>query len=186
MRPVGFVTDGGGRRVLALVPVAQVDSTAHRSKVRLVPATDQELAVLGRLLTTPVTCLETASPMNPIRAARETAGITQVDLAFAMGISQPMLSRQEQPFRRLQSRTVKRALEAIRRIQENRGRPAVSLEAALSEYGPRVAASAARKPRDPMERTLLREAGDPVVRLERDENVREAGVRRQPPKRAPR
>jgi len=185
LRPVGFVTDGEGRRVLALVPVAQVDSAARRRKVPLGPATDQELAVLGRLLTTPVACLETASPMNSIRAAREAAGITQVDLAFAMGISQPMLSRQEQPFRRLQPKTVRRALDAIRRIQENRSRPAVSLEAALSEYGPRVAASAARKPRDPMERRLLREAADPVVRLERDENVREAGARRRPPRKAP-
>lgn len=185
MRPVGYVTDGEGRRVFALVPVAQLRSTAPRRKVSLGPATDEELAVLSRLLTAPAACLETSALANPIRSAREAAGITQADLSFAMGISQPMLSRQEQPFRRLQSGTVRRALDTIRRIEENRNRPAVSLDAVLSEYGARVAASATRKPRDPIERRLLREAGDPVARLERDEIVREGGERRRPPKRTP-
>ncbi|MDP1831304.1 MAG: helix-turn-helix transcriptional regulator [Geothrix sp.] len=90
--------------------------------------------------------------MNPIRAAREAAGMTQADLAFAMEISQPMLSRQEQAFRQVRPLTVQRALVTIRRIQENRNRPSVSLDAVLSGYGTRLAASAARKPRDPVER----------------------------------
>jgi transcriptional regulator with XRE-family HTH domain len=186
MRPVGFVTDGAGRRVFALVPVAQLGSPAIRRKLSVGSATDEELVVLSRLLTTPVACVETSSQANPIRAARETAGITQADLAFAMGISQPMLSRQEQPFRRLQTGTVKRVLDTIRRIQENRNRPTVSFDEVLSEYGARVAASAVRKPRDPIERRLLQEAGDPVAQLEPAENLREGGERRRPPRRTPR
>jgi transcriptional regulator with XRE-family HTH domain len=183
MRPVGFVTDGAGRRVFALVPVAQLGSPTVRRKLSVGSATDEELAVLSRLLTTPVACVETSTKANPIRTAREAAGITQADLAFAMGISQPMLSRQEQPFRRLQAGTVKRVLDTIRRVQENRNRPAVSFDEVLSEYGARVAASAARKPRDPIERRLLQEAGDPIAQLERNENVRTGGERRRPPKR---
>jgi transcriptional regulator with XRE-family HTH domain len=186
MRPVGFVMDGEGRRVFALVPVAQLGSSAVRREISVGPSSDEERAVLSRLLTTPAACLETSTQVNPIRAAREAAGITQADLAFATGISQPMLSRQEQPFRRLQSGTVKRALDTIRRIQENRSRPVVSLDAVLAEYGSRVASSVTRKPRDPIERQLLREAGDPVARLERDENVREGGELRRPSKRIPR
>jgi transcriptional regulator with XRE-family HTH domain len=183
MQPVGFVTDGEGRRVFALVRVAQLSSSVVRRKISVGPTSDEEQAVLGRLLTTPAACLETSTQVNPIRAAREAARITQADLAFASGISQPMLSRQEQPFRRLQSSTVKRALDTIRRIQENRSRPVVSLDGVLAEYGSRVAISVTRKPRDPIERQLLREAGDPAVRMERDENVREGGERRRPPKR---
>jgi hypothetical protein len=74
-------------------------------------------------------------------------------------------------------------LESIRRIQENRNRPSVSLDAVLSAYGTRLVESAARKPRDPMERRRLREMGDPVALRESDANVREGGARRRPPKR---
>ena len=186
MRPVGFVTDEAGRRVFALVPVAQLGSAAIRRKLAVSSATKEELSVLGRLLTTPASCVETSERANPIRAARESAGITQADLAFAMGISQPMLSRQEQPFRHLQAGTVKRVMDTIRRIQENRNRPAISFDEVLFEYGGRVAASAARKPRDPIERRLLQEAGDPIAQLERAENVRPGGERRRPPKSASR
>jgi transcriptional regulator with XRE-family HTH domain len=186
MRLVGFVTDATGRRIFALVPVAQLGSAAIRRKLAVSSVTNEELAVLGRLLTTPGSCVETLEQGNPVRAARELAGITQADLAFAMGISQPMLSRQEQPFRRLQAGTVKRALDTIRRIQENRNRPAISFNEVLSEYGARVAASATRKPRDPIERRLLQEAGDSVAQMERADNVRPGGVRRRPPKRTPR
>jgi transcriptional regulator with XRE-family HTH domain len=112
----------------------------------------------------------------------DSAGITQADLAFAMQVSQPMLSRQEQPFRRLRPATVQRALEALRRIQENRARPAIALESVLNSYGKRLAESAARKPRDPVERRLLQEGGDPVALRESDANVREGGARRRPPR----
>jgi transcriptional regulator with XRE-family HTH domain len=186
MRPVGFVTDGAGRRVFALVPVAQFGSAAVSWKLSVSSATDEELTVLGRLLTTPAACVEISVQANLVRTARQEAGITQADLAFAMGISQPMLSRQEQPFRRLKAGTVKRVLDTILRIQENRNRPAVSFDEVLFEYGARVATSAARKPRDPIERRLLQEAGDPVAQLERAENVRVGGERRRPPKRTPR
>lgn len=147
------------------------------------PSTDEQKNALHRLLVSPMACLETSTPVNPIRAAREAAGITQADLAFAMRISQPMLSRQEQAFRQVRPLTVKRALGTIRRIQENRNRPSVSLDAVLSGYGTRLAASAARKPRDPVERRLLREAGDPVALRESDVHVREGGARRRPRKR---
>jgi transcriptional regulator with XRE-family HTH domain len=183
MRPVGYITDAEGRRVFALVPVAQLSPAARRRSAPISAPTVEERAVLDRLQTRPSACLEASTMPNPIRGARETAGITQADLAFAMGISQPMLSRQEQPFRGVRPATVKRALEAIRRIEENRNRPPVVLESVLSSYGTRLAASAARKPRDPVERRLLRESGDPVALQESDSNVREGGARRRPPKR---
>ena len=182
MRPVGYITDGAGRRVFALVPVAQVKATMARTAVPPGDPSEDEQAALEEFLTRPFACLETSIQMNPIRAAREAAGITQADLAFALRISQPMLSRQEQPFRAVRPGTVKRALEAIRRIQENRNRPTVSLEAVLGDYGTRLAASAARKPRDPVERRLLREMGDPVALRETKANVRAGGERRRPPR----
>ena len=183
MRPVGYVTDGSGRRVLALVPVAQVGPVARSRSAPAGPSSAQEQAALDGLLVRPAACLETSHQANPIRTAREAAGITQADLAFAMQVSQPMLSRQEQPFRRLRPSTVQRALEAIRRIQKNRARPAIALEAVLDGYGRRLAESAGRKPRDPVERRLLRQAGDPVASGESDVNVREGGARRRPPRR---
>lgn len=180
LRTVGYIRDGKGRRVLALVPVSQLGSMVTGRSGLLAPPLNDEQAALDRLFTCPSACLETRTEVNPIRSAREAAGLTQADLALAMRISQPMLSRQEQPFRRLRPATIKRALAAIQRIQENQNRPAVSLDSVLSRYGARLEASAARKPRDPVERRLLREAGDSVALLESDANVREAGERRRP------
>ena len=183
MRSVGYITDEEGRPIFALVPVAQFTPATRRRLKPVAPITNAESGALDRLLVNPAMCLETAFLVNPIRAAREAAGITQSDLAFALRISQPMLSRQEQPLRRVRPGTVTRALEAIRRIQENRSRPTISLEGVLSGYGNRLAESAARKPRDPIERRLLREAGDPVALKEREDSVRQGGERRRPPKR---
>lgn len=183
MRPVGYVTDGEGRRVFALVPLDQLTSSGVSGRSPLDSPSETGQAALDLLCTRPVSCLELGTQVNPIRAAREAAGLTQADLAFALRISQAMLSRQEQPFRRVRPGTVQRALETIRRIQENRNRPSVSLDAALSSYGARLAASAARKARDPVERRLLRDAGDPVALRENEENIREGGERRRPPAR---
>jgi transcriptional regulator with XRE-family HTH domain len=183
MRTVGYITDGKGRRVLALVPVAQFRTEATGKGGSLAAPLIEEQAALERLYTCPSACLETSIQTNPIKRAREAAGLTQADLAFAMRISQPMLSRQELPFRRVRPATIKRALEAIQRIQENQNRREVSLDAVLSSYGARLAVSAARKPRDPVERTLLQEAGDPVALRESEANVREGGERRRPPRR---
>lgn len=183
MQPVGYVTDEKGRRILALVPVAQVVPSGRRRREPGPPATRAEGVVLDRLRANPAACLETALPVNPIRAAREAAGITQSDLAQALRISQPMLSRQEQPLRRLRPRTVARTLEAIRRIQENRSRPVIALKEVLTGYGDQLAESAARKPRDPIERRMLREAGDPVALIEREDALRRDGERPRPPKR---
>lgn len=183
MRSVGYITDGEGRRIFALVPVAQFTPAARRHLRPVAPSTNAESSALDRLMVNPATCLETALPVNPIRAAREAAGITQSDLAFSLRISQPMLSRQEQPLRRVRPNTVARALDAIRRIQENRARPTIALEGVLSGYGSRLAESAARKPRDPIERRLLREVGDSVALQEREDAVRKDGERRRPPKR---
>lgn len=180
MRTVGYITDGKGRRVLALVPVRQLKSTATGRNESIASPLYDEQAALDRLFACPSACLETSTQVNPIRSAREAAGLTQADLAFALRISQPMLSRQEQPFRCVRPATVRRALEAIQRIQENRNRPAVSLDTVLSSYGARLEASAAQKPRDPVERRLLREAGDSVALGESDANVREDGERRRP------
>ncbi|MFZ1374996.1 MAG: helix-turn-helix transcriptional regulator [Geothrix sp.] len=183
MRSVGYITDDEGRRIFALVPVAQFTPAIRRRLKPAAPSTINEVGALDRLLANPASCLETTLPVNPIRAAREAAGITQSDLAFALRISQPMLSRQEQPLRRVRPSTITRALEAIRRIQDNRTRPTISLEGVLSRYGNRLAASAARKSRDPIERRLLREAEDPVALKEREDSVRLDGERRRPPKR---
>jgi hypothetical protein len=122
MVPAGYITDGEGRRVFALVPAPRLWSDPEdppRSAAQV------ERAALEALLVQPGACLDLPGPVNPIRAARVAAGITQVDLAFALGISQPMLSRQERPFRRVRPATVARALDAIRRIQASRGRPTV-------------------------------------------------------------
>jgi len=183
MRPVGYVTDGEGRRVFALVPVAQLADVRTGEGPSPGLPSEAGRAALDLLCTRPAACLELGAEINPIRAAREAAGLTQVDLAFALRISQAMLSRQEQPFRRVRPSTIQRALDTIRRIQENRNRPQVSLDAALSSYGTRLTASAARKPRDPVERRLLRELGDPVALQEDEANLREGGERRCPPAR---
>lgn len=183
MRPVGYVTDGEGRRIFALVPVAQLTGAGVSQRTPLGSPSETGQAALDLLCTRPVSCLELGAQVNPIRTAREAAGLTQADLAFAMRISQAMLSRQEQPFRRVRPGTVQRALDTIRRIQENRNRPSVSLEATLSSYGARLAASAAQKPRDPVERRLLREQGDSVALRENESMVREGGERRRPPSR---
>ena len=181
MRPLGYITTDKGRRVLALVAVTELGRAGRRSAPA--PCTETEQAALESLLVHPAANLEISSPVNPIRAARVAAGITQADLAFALGISQPMLSRQEQAFRRVRPGTVERALTAIKRIRENRNRPVVPLEAVLTRYGSRLAESSARNPRDPVERRLLREAGDRLARGESDAQIREGGERRRPPTR---
>lgn len=180
MRPVGFLNDGQGQRLLALVPVAQLPARAQRQAVE---PTAEEYAALAQLLAEPAGCLELPIPVNPIRAARLAAAITQADLARVLGISQPMLCRQEQAFRRVRPASVARALAAIRRITENRGRPVIDLEAVLAGYGDRLAVSAAHKPRDPVERRLLQKAGDPVVARDTEGRIRTGGRRPTPPRR---
>ena len=180
MRPMGFVQDGKGRRIFALVPVAQTGTRVARRMAPARPSTEVEADTLTRLFQAPFACLEMADGANPLRVAREGAGLTQAELAFVLGISQPMLSRQEQPFRRLRPATIRRTLEALRRIQENRGRPELDLEALLVALGPRLAESAARKPRDPVERRLLQEAGDPVAAREKGGRARKDGARPRP------
>ncbi len=181
MQPVGYITDGDGRRVFALVPIAQVAEGRRNKGGSLGPLAIPEHATLALLCTRPLECLEVGGPVNSIRAAREAAGLTQTDLAFALRISQAMLSRQEQPFRRVRPSTVQRTLETIRRIQVNQSRPQVSLDATLMSYGTRLATSAARKPRDPAERRLLRAMGDPVALQENETEIRTSGARRRPP-----
>lgn len=155
MKVIGYLTDEQGRKQFALVAMpGSVD-----------PVLSSDLV------------LELA---NPIRTARKAANITQANLARALNISQPMLSRQEQPSRRVRPSTIKRALEAIARIQGNRSKPTVALDKILSGYGVRLAESATRKPRDPVERRLLKEAGDTIALREREDQVRAVGVRRKP------
>jgi len=120
-------------------------------------------------------------PLNPIKAARLQAGITQEDLAAALGISQARVSRQENASRALRPSTVERALRAIKRIVTNRSRPAVDLDAVLQALGPAMEAGIALKPRDPTERRLLRELGDPVALREDEMRIRLNGERRRPP-----
>lgn len=152
---MGYLTDAQGRKQFALVAMP---GSAN-------PVLSSDLAL---------------ELTNPIRTARKAANVTQADLARALNISQPMLSRQEQPSRRVRPSTIKRALEAIARIQENRSKPTVSLDNILSGYGVRLAESATKKPRDPVERRLLRETGDAIALREREDQIRKGGSRRKP------
>ncbi len=102
------------------MPVAQFTPAARRRLKPVAPSTISEVGALARLLVNPAMCLETALLVNPIRAVREAAEITQSDLAFALRISQPMLSRQEQPLRERED-TVRK--DGERRRPPKRKRP---------------------------------------------------------------
>lgn len=181
MLPVGYVTDAEGRRVFGLVPVAQLGAAGAGEWTPLAQPTKGEQAALDLLCRCPGACLELGGQVNPIRTARVAAGLTQAELASAMRITQGMLSRQEKPFRSVRPATIQRVKDTIRRIDESRRRPVISLDQMLAAYGPLMGVSIARKPRDPVERRLLREAGDPVALREDDAFVREGGERRRPP-----
>lgn len=54
---------------------------------------------------------------------------------------------------------------------------ALTLQQVLAVLGPAVQARASRKPRDPVERGLLRQSGDPAVLREDPARIRKAGGR---------
>ena len=53
----------------------------------------------------------------------------------------------------------------------------VTVDELIAAWGPKILSMPSVKPRDPVERDLLRRLGDPGVARERDECVREAGER---------
>lgn len=54
---------------------------------------------------------------------------------------------------------------------------AVTVDELIAAFGPKIRSMPSTKPRDPVERDLLRRLGDPNVARERDEFIRVAGER---------
>lgn len=53
----------------------------------------------------------------------------------------------------------------------------LTIDDLIAAYGPTIRSMPSNKPRDPMERELLRQLGDPTVSREKDELTRPAGER---------
>lgn len=157
IEPIAYLQDERGKVAYAVIPIRQL--------TRSIPACEA-----GPALPAP----------NPIREARLAAGLTQVALAKAIGISQAMISVQEQPGRRLRPATVARALGAIRRLEAEAAGP-IAVDELLSAYAPLL--SDRGKRRDPVERALLLRLGDPAVQGEDPSLKKSAGERAKPPRR---
>jgi len=56
-------------------------------------------------------------------------------------------------------------------------KPGLTIDDLISIYGPMIRTLPSNKPRDPIERRLLQELGDPNVRRESDDLTRVAGER---------
>jgi transcriptional regulator with XRE-family HTH domain len=160
IQPIGFLTDGQGRAIYAVIPIAQLPEAQRPAGLK----TNRGMAA------------------NLIRAARVAAGLTQEAVARAIGISQPMLSLQEQEGRQLRPATLERALTAIRELQADAARP-MGVGAILAAYTPVLEVAPNRKRRDPVERNLLKRIGDPGIAREDETRVKKAGERAKTPKR---
>ncbi|GLH68218.1 hypothetical protein GETHED_25820 [Geothrix edaphica] len=53
----------------------------------------------------------------------------------------------------------------------------LTIDDLIAAYGPTIRSMPSGKPRDPMERELLRQLGDPTIGREKDELTRHAGER---------
>lgn len=118
---------------------------------------------------------------NPIRKARVAAGITQQDLAVAMGVSQPMLSKLERGGRAVRPRSIAKVQKAIEALLRDRLRrldgPMATFEDLEEANQGLLRLGLARKRRDPEERGMLLRAGDPLAALETERRVKVAGER---------
>jgi DNA-binding XRE family transcriptional regulator len=97
----GFLVSKGGQRVFALVPLESlpeaVDPSPDSGALRVA------LESLGGVELAP----------NPIRMARQAAGVSQTALAAAMGVSQPRLSLLERDTAFPSSAAARKALHAL-------------------------------------------------------------------------
>lgn len=165
--PIAILLDAQGRRRGALFLVRS-GGTAEAGLPRL----DQ--AELRRLL----------REAGAIRSARLAEGITQKELAAALGVSQPMLSKME---RRPTPKALSRVRAAIAAIRESRrlweASPRQSVEDLLSAQRPLAELALARKRRAAEEREMLSRSGDQAVGLEREGRTKPAGARPERPRR---
>lgn len=127
------------------------------------------------------------SRSNPARSKRLKAGISQKELASAMGISQPMISKLERPGAVHSKAVASRWSAAIRAILETRRRwkekPPKTYDDLLEIQAPLLQLAAQRKPRSPVERDLLQKAGDEIASLESMKRIKAPGQRSTPPRR---
>ena len=77
---------------------------------------EDDLEAIERLERLPKSALAPAPLTNPIRKARLEKGILQTELSEAMGITQGRLSQLEQEGRTPEPATIRRALEALKKM----------------------------------------------------------------------
>ena len=110
-----FLMDTYGHKTHAVIPFEEWELLARIP----VEPDDQDLKIIARLererAETPGD-FEEAPVTNPIRNARLTAKIRQEDLAAAMRITQPALSKLEREGHKSRPTTIDRAMVAIRAI----------------------------------------------------------------------
>lgn len=117
---------------------------------------------------------------NLLRRLRVGNGVTQIELAAALGVSQPMVCK----FERAKIPTpesiarFKRAVEAIVESRELfLNNPPTTLEGWLAARAPLMRLAASRKRRAPAEREILRQIRDEVAGLEQDGRTKASGER---------
>lgn len=125
---------------------------------------------------------------NPTRSMRLDAGIGQKELASALGISQPMVSKLERTSTPLSKAMAAKVSAAVEAILESRRRwsekPPRTYDDLLEIQAPILQLAAGRKPRSPVERRLLLEAGDGNARFETENRAKAPGQRALPPRNA--
>lgn len=108
-----FLLDTHGHKSHVVIPFEEWEILARTA----VEPDDQDLEIIARLererAENPED-FEEAPVANPIRMARLAAHIRQEDLATAMGITQPALSKLEREGHKSRPATIDRAMAAIR------------------------------------------------------------------------
>jgi DNA-binding XRE family transcriptional regulator len=108
-----FLMDSSGRRTHAILSYEDWEVLSAMA----VPPDDLDLRTIARLEREMIEHPQDFKPapiLNPIRKARLKAGIRQEDLASALGISQPALSKLEQEGHHPRASTVSRAVAAVK------------------------------------------------------------------------
>jgi DNA-binding XRE family transcriptional regulator len=134
-KPV-FLTDAAGHKTHAIIPYEEWELLA----TPLIEPDDLDLQTIKRLerdRTDHPEDFEEAPITNPLRKARLAAQIRQQDLAAALKISQPALSKMEREGHALRPQTVARVLAAIE-LLATPPQPTPFLRQALSEHSNRV------------------------------------------------
>jgi transcriptional regulator with XRE-family HTH domain len=171
-RPVARLTDSSGKTVAIL---CEQGPTAATLDVPAIPQSEFR-GFLSRNMG------------NPLRSMRRKAGVSQKELASAMGISQPMVSKLERPGTFLSMAMATKASAGLKAILESRRRwkasPPQTFDDLLEVQAPLLELAARRKPRSPVERRLLQAVGDKVARREIENRTKPSGQRAMPPRRA--